>query len=88
MRIRKVRNRKMIMTVAQGLLLLAVLSAMFSTITSLFMTSLMEGNFTADTILDKVHASADEMIEVFHQSSVMIRQTPHEQKFYSYAEQP
>ena len=68
MRIRKVRNRKMIMTVAQGLLLLAVLSAMFSTITSLFMTSLMEGDFTADTILDKVHASADEMIEVFHQS--------------------
>ena len=48
MRIRKVRNRKMIMTVAQGLLLLAVLSAMFSTITSLFMTSLMEGDFTAD----------------------------------------
>lgn len=38
----------MIMTVAQGLLLLAVLSAMFSTITSLFMTSLMEGDFTAD----------------------------------------
>lgn len=48
MRIRKVRNRKMIMTVVQGLLLLAVLSAMFSTITSLFMTSLMEGDFTAD----------------------------------------
>ena len=48
MRIRKVRNRKMIMTVVRGLLLLAVLSAMFSTITSLFMTSLMEGDFTAD----------------------------------------
>ena len=48
MRIRKVRNRKIIMTVVQGLLLLAVLSAMFSTITSLFMTSLMEGDFTAD----------------------------------------
>ena len=48
MRIRKVRNRKMIMTVVRGLLRLAVLSAMFSTITSLFMTSLMEGDFTAD----------------------------------------
>ena len=48
MRIRKVRNRKIIMTVVQGLLLLAVLSAMFSTITSLFMASLMEGDFTDD----------------------------------------
>ena len=43
MSIRKIRGRTIILTVLQGLLLLAVLSAMFSTLTSLFMNSLMEG---------------------------------------------
>ena len=43
MSIRKIRGRAIILTVLQGLLLLAVLSAMFSTLTSLFMSSLMEG---------------------------------------------
>ena len=43
MSIRKNRGRTIILTVLQGLLLLAVLSAMFSTLTSLFMSSLMEG---------------------------------------------
>ena len=43
MSIRKIRGRAIILTVLQGLLLLAVLSAMFSTITSLFFSSLMEG---------------------------------------------
>ena len=43
MSIRKSRSRAIILTVLQGLLLLAVLSAMFSTILSLFMSSLMEG---------------------------------------------
>ncbi|MBP5728812.1 MAG: two pore domain potassium channel family protein [Clostridia bacterium] len=43
MSIRKIRGRTIILTVLQGLLLLAVLSAMFSTLTSLFMSSLMEG---------------------------------------------
>ncbi len=43
MSIRKIRGRAIILTVLQGLLLLAILSAMFSTITSLFMSSLMEG---------------------------------------------
>ncbi len=42
MSIRKIRGRTIILTVLQGLLLLAVLSAMFSTLTSLFMSSLME----------------------------------------------
>ncbi|MBR6164442.1 MAG: two pore domain potassium channel family protein [Clostridia bacterium] len=43
MSIRKIRGRAIILTVLQGLLLLAVLSAMFSALTSLFMSSLMEG---------------------------------------------
>ena len=43
MSIRKIRGRAIILTVLKGLLLLAILSAMFSTITSLFMSSLMEG---------------------------------------------
>ena len=43
MNIRKTRGKAIILTVFQGLLLLAVLSAMFSTITGLFMATLMEG---------------------------------------------
>lgn len=43
MSIRKIRGRAIILTVLQGLLLLAVLSAMFSTIISLFFSSMMEG---------------------------------------------
>ena len=43
MSIRKIRSRAIILTVLQGLLLLAVLSAMFSTIISLFFSSMMEG---------------------------------------------
>ena len=42
MSIRKIRGRAIILTVLQGLLLLAVLSAMFSTIISLFFSSMME----------------------------------------------
>ena len=48
MNIRITRDKKIIMTVVQGFLLLAVLSAMFSTITNLFMTSMMEGSLTAE----------------------------------------
>ena len=43
MSIRNNRSRAIILTVLQGFLLLVVLSALFSTITSLFMSSLMEG---------------------------------------------
>ena len=42
MSIRKIRGKAIILTVLQGLLLLAVLSAMFSTIISLFFSSMME----------------------------------------------
>jgi len=40
---RKIRGRATILTVLRGLVLLAVLAAMFSTITNLFFRSLMEG---------------------------------------------
>ena len=43
MSIRKIRGRAIILTVLQGLLLLAILSAMFSTIISLFFSLMMEG---------------------------------------------
>ena len=43
MSIRKIRGRAIILTVLQGLLLLAVLSALFSTIISLFFSLMMEG---------------------------------------------
>ena len=39
--------------------------------------------YLSDTTLDKVHAAADEMIEVFHQSSVMIQANPTRTEFYS-----
>lgn len=44
--------------------------------------------YLSDTTLDKVHAVADEMIEVFHQNSVMIQANPTRTEFYSSAEQP
>ena len=39
--------------------------------------------YLSDTTLDKVHASAAEMIEVFHQSSVLIQENPTRTEFYS-----
>ena len=39
--------------------------------------------YLSDTTHDKVHAAADEMIEVFHQSSVMIQANPTRTEFYS-----
>ena len=37
----------------------------------------------SDTTLEAVHAAADEMIETFHQSSVMIQANPTKTEFYS-----
>ena len=39
--------------------------------------------YLSDTTVDKVHAAADEMIEKFHQSSVMIQENPTRTEFYS-----
>ena len=39
--------------------------------------------YLSDTTLEKVHAAADEMIEVFHQSSVLIQANPTRTEFYS-----
>ena len=39
--------------------------------------------YLSDTTMDKVHAAADEMIEVFHQSSVLIQENPTRTEFYS-----
>ena len=41
--------------------------------------------YLSDTTLDRVHAAADEMIEVFHQSSVLIQENPTRTEFYSQA---
>ena len=41
--------------------------------------------YLSDTTIDKVHAAADEMIEVFHQSSVLIQENPTRTEFYSSA---
>ena len=41
--------------------------------------------YLSDTTPDRVHAAADEMIEVFHQSSVMIQENPTRTEFYSSA---
>lgn len=41
--------------------------------------------YLSDTTLDKVHAAADEMIEVFHQSSILIQENPTRTEFYSTA---
>jgi len=42
--------------------------------------------YLSDTTLEKVHAAADEMIETFHQSSVLIQELPTKTEFYSPAE--
>ena len=39
--------------------------------------------YLSDTTLDMVHAAADEMIEVFDQSSVLIQENPTRTEFYS-----
>ena len=39
--------------------------------------------YLSDTTLDKIHAAADEMIEVFRQSSVLIQANPTRTEFYS-----
>ena len=38
--------------------------------------------YLSDTDLDKVHAAADEMVEVFHQSSVLIQANETRTEFY------
>ena len=42
--------------------------------------------YLSDTTADKVHAAADEMIETFHQSSVLIQTNKTVTEFYSGAE--
>ena len=42
--------------------------------------------YLSDTTLDKVHAAADEMIETFRQSSVLIHENPTKTEFYSGAQ--
>ena len=39
--------------------------------------------YLSDTTPEQIHAAADEMIEVFHQSSVLIHTNPTETEFYS-----
>ena len=39
--------------------------------------------YLSDTTLDKVHAAADELVDVFHQSSVLIQENPTRTEFYS-----
>ena len=39
--------------------------------------------YLSDTTLDKIHAAADEMIETFRQSSVLIHENPTKTEFYS-----
>ena len=57
MSIRKIRGRAIILTVLKGLLLLAILSAMFSTITSLFLSSLMEGGIGSADLSEQATVS-------------------------------
>ena len=42
--------------------------------------------YLSDTGLDAVHAAADELIEVFDQSSILIQENPTRTEFYSPAE--
>ena len=42
--------------------------------------------YLSDTTLDAVHAAADELIEVFDQSSILIQENPTRTEFYSPAE--
>ena len=39
--------------------------------------------FTQAETIDKVHAAADEMVDVFHQSSVLIQANPTRTEFYA-----
>ena len=39
--------------------------------------------YLSDTTLDAVHAAADELVEAFHQSSVLIQENPTHTEFYS-----
>lgn len=39
--------------------------------------------YLSDTTPEKIHAAADELIEVFHQSSVLIQENPTRTEFYS-----
>ena len=39
--------------------------------------------YLSDTTIDKVHIAAEEMIETFHQSSVLIQQNPTRTEFYA-----
>ena len=39
--------------------------------------------YLSDTTLEEVHAAADDMVETFHQSSVMIQANPTTTEFYS-----
>ena len=42
--------------------------------------------YLSDTTPEKVHAAADELIDVFHQSSVLIQANPTRTEFYSGAD--
>ena len=42
--------------------------------------------YLSDTTIDKIHAAADEMVEVFRQSSILIQKNPTITEFYSPAE--
>ena len=39
--------------------------------------------YLSDTTLEAVHAAADELVKVFHQSSVLIQANPTRTEFYS-----
>ena len=41
--------------------------------------------YLSDTTLDDVHAAADELIDTFHQSSILIQTNPTSTEFYSKA---
>ena len=42
--------------------------------------------YLSDTTREKVYAAADELLETFHQSSVLIQANPTRTEFYSGAE--
>lgn len=44
--------------------------------------------FLSDTTSDKVHAAADELIETFHQSAVLIQENPTKTEFYTSVQEP
>ena len=43
--------------------------------------------YLSDASLDEVHAAADELVDAFHQSSVLIQANPTQTEFYSGANQ-